>query len=105
MGGTVEHSGCCLVVDCIFLFVIIGDLNLLYFTGCREFQTSRNSFAGPCFHHFRVVWVGCAVCMVRVMHGGADLSRSIGALDQDPMMLQILIATDPGLHLFADGDW
>ena len=43
--------------------------------------------------------------MVRVVPGGADLSRSIGALDQDPMMLQILIATDPGLHLFADGDW
>ena len=42
---------------------------------------------------------------LRVMHGGVYLSRSIGALDQDPMMLQILIATDPGLHLFADGDW
>ena len=105
MGGTVEHSGCCLVVDCIFSFVTIGDLNLLHFARCQEFSNVRGKTYAACyFRHFRVVW-DVQFAWLRVVHGGADLSRSIGALDQDPMMLQILIATDPGLHLFADGDW
>ena len=93
-----------------FLFVIIGDPNLLYFTRCQEFSNVRGKAEEkPTLVAVSIISVlfgwDVQFAWLRVVHGGVYLSRSIGALDQDPMMLQILIATDPGLHLFADGDW
>ena len=94
-------------MDCIFFCLSSLETRIYCISlAARSFQTSEEK---PTLVAVSIISVlfgwDVQFAWLRVVHGGVYLSRSIGALDQDPMMLQILIATDPGLHLFADGDW